>query len=178
MRRLLSFAAVLTALAASEPLSGQSVPAGTRVRVSGTDLLTPVVGSYQGVRADSLVFLEDGEAAQIWAVPIRQVTRLEVSEGWRRGDRRRAIRWGIFGGIGGAAIGYIASSLLQRGADETEKYPKGVNMALGAAVFGGLGAFLGYNNTIERWRTVPVPARASSSSAPVGPSAGGVALRP
>lgn len=176
--RLLPLAAAgLLCASAAEPLAGQSVPAGTRIRVSGTDLLTPVIGSFQGVRQDSLVVLEDGDAAQIWAVQIGRVTRLEVSEGWRRGDRRRAVRWGVIGGLGGAALGYVVSAILQNGADETERYPKGINMALGAALGGGLGAFYGYSRTIEHWRSVPVPRRASTSAAPLGPAAVGVGFR-
>ena len=171
-----SFAIVICSLLLAAPMSdapAQSpVAAGSRVRVAGTGLVAPVIGSFQAIRSDSLVVLEDGASAQVWSVPVGGVSRFEISEGWHTRDGVKMLKFGALGAAGGLVLGAAISALLDIGAKANESYDTGLNALLGAAIGGGIGAYYGSTRSVERWRPVALPRRMGLSPAPRGLSIG------
>jgi len=100
-----SYRALLAALLVLAPLritaaqtaAAQSLSPGTRVRVTSNQMVAPIVGSYQGMRRDTLVLIEDGTGAKIWAFNTAAVSQVEVSVGMKGGNRDPMIRWGLIG---------------------------------------------------------------------------------
>lgn len=134
-------------------------------------LASSVVGNFQTVRSDTVVVLEEGDDAQVWNVPVADVRRFEISEGWHTRDGGMMLKWGLIGAAGGAAIGAVVSVLLEAGADANENYKTGLNALVGAGIGGGIGAYYGSTRSIERWRSVSIPRRVG-----LVPTRGGVAL--
>ena len=154
-----SFRAVAAALVLVAPsaLSAQSVAAGTRVRVKSAQVVAPVVGTYQAMRGDTVIVIEDGTAAKIGSFKSSTIDRLEVSAGMKGHNRGPMTRWGLIGAGAGAAAGLLSAAILESATDD--KY----NGFLSAAVGAGLGAIGGaaYGSRVleENWDSVPVPRR-------------------
>ena len=86
------------------PVSGCPVARTGRrgVRVTSNQMVAPIIGSYQGMRRDTLVVIEDGAGAKVWGFNTSAVSQVEVSIGMKGGNRDPMIRWGLIGaGIGG-----------------------------------------------------------------------------
>ncbi len=84
-------------ITAAQATAPQSLAPGTRVRVTSNQMVAPIVGSYQGMRRDTLVVIEDGSGAKIWAFNTTAVSQVEVSLGMKGGNRDPMIRWGLIG---------------------------------------------------------------------------------
>ncbi len=142
-------------------LGAQTLAPGTRIRVRSPQVVAPVIGSYQGMRRDTLVVIEDGTAAQIWSFHTASIDRVEISAGMRGGNRGPMTRWGLIGAGGGAVLGYLVSAILE-GTSESE-YNGVLSAAVGAGVGGIAGVAYGYRKLEEHWTPVAVPRRVGIS---------------
>ena len=108
--------ALLAALFMTLPFSqsvGQALTPGTRVRVRSPQVVAPVIGSYQGMRRDTVVVIEDGTAAHVWSFTSANIDRLEVSAGMKGGNRGPMTRWALIGGGAGAVAGFLVAAILE-----------------------------------------------------------------
>jgi len=152
--------ALLAALLGLVPLSGlsaQVLAPGTRVRVKSQQVVAPVIGSYQGMRRDTVVVIEDGTAAQVWSFTSATIDRLEVSAGMKGGNRAPMTRWALIGAGGGAAAGYLVAAILE--GSSSSEYNDVLSAAVGAGVGAIAGAAYGYRKLEEHWSPVPIPRR-------------------
>ncbi|MFN8542572.1 MAG: hypothetical protein U0232_34460, partial [Thermomicrobiales bacterium] len=76
---------------------------GARVRISATTTVTPLVANYLEMRGDTAVFIEAGAGRGIWTITTDQITKLELSKGDARYNKRPMLK--------GAAIGAGAGTL-------------------------------------------------------------------
>lgn len=150
--------AVLTLFGASVAGAQSSTLApGTRVRVTSSQVVAPVIGSYQGMRRDTVLVIEDGESAQQWAFTTAEIRRLEVSAGMGRGNRGPIVRNALLGAGLGAAAGVILAFILEESTDS--EYNTVLSGLVGAGVGSGLGAMYGFRVQQEHWTAVAVPRR-------------------
>ena len=153
-RALFAAAFVFAPLATT---NAQTLSAGTRVRVKSPSLVAPITGNYQGMRRDTLVLIEDDVSAKVWNFTTSSIETLEVSDGMRRGNRKHMVRWGTWGTLGGAGIGWLLAATLEAGGDA--EYNDAASAAVGAVLGAGLGVAYGYRIVEERWNSVPIPGR-------------------
>lgn len=164
--------AILVALLALAPcvaLRAQTLAPGTRVRVQSPQVVAPIIGSFQGMRRDTLVVIEDGQGAQVWTFTAATIDRLEVTAGMKGGNRGPITRWALIGAGGGAVLGWLTSAILE--GSSSSEYNTALSAAVGAAVGAGIGAAYGARVLEEHWTRVPVPRRVSLT-----PSRNGVRL--
>lgn len=150
--------AILVALLALAPcmtLRAQTLAPGTRVRVKSPQVVAPIIGSFQGVRRDTVVVIEDGQAAQVWTFTSGTIERLEVSAGMKGGNSGPITRWALIGAGGGAALGLLTAAILE--GSSSSDYNAALSAGVGAAVGAGLGALYGARVLQEHWTQVPVP---------------------
>ena len=166
------FRALLVALFTLIPLrvtTAQSLTPGTRIRVKSSELVAPIIGSYQGMRRDTLVVIEDGQGAKVWTFNSSAVDRVEISAGMQGGNRGPMTRWALYGaGIGGG-IGLLTAVTLENSTDS--RYNEVLSTLLGAAMGAGFGAYFGSRKLEEHWTAVPLPRRIG-----IAPSAHGVRI--
>jgi hypothetical protein len=156
---LVSFAVHSSRLDAQGPLV-----AGARIRVLGTDMVAPLVGSFQALRNDTLFVLEDGIGAQRWSLPVRDLKSVEVSKGMGRHDAGKMRKWGIIGAAAGGALGFAASKVLDANSGPAAKYNAGLGTVAGLAIGAGAGVFYGASLPVEMWGSLPVPRRSAGVS--------------
>ena len=149
--------------------SAQALTPGIRIRVKSSQVVAPVIGSYQGMRRDTVVVIEDGVGAQVWTFSTGAVDRIEVSAGMKGGNRRPTTRWALIGGGIGAVAGILVAAALE--GSSSSEYNVPLSGLVGAAVGGGLGAAYGYRKLEEHWTAVPLPRRVG-----LAPGAPGVRL--
>lgn len=167
-----SISATVVALLVLMPcatLAAQTLAPGARVRVKSDQVVAPVVGTYQGMRRDTLVVIEDGTSAQLWTFTSGAIDRLEVSAGMQSGNRGPTTRYALIGAGAGAVAGWLVAALLE--SSGSSNYNDVLSAGVGAAVGGGLGAAYGYRRLEERWTSVPIPRRVG-----LAPVRGGVRL--
>ena len=155
-----SFAALFAVLLLAVPCttaSAQTLAPGTRVRVKSAQVVSPVIGSYQGMRRDTVVVIEDGAGAQVWTFTSSAIDRLEVSAGMKGGNRAPTTRWALIGAGTGAVVGWLTAAILE--GSSSSQYNDLLSAAIGAGVGAGLGAAYGYRKLDEHWAAVPVPRR-------------------
>jgi hypothetical protein len=155
-----TFGAALAALLVAVPSTtarAQNLAPGTRVRVKSSQVVAPIVGSYQGMRRDTVVVIEDGAGAQVWAFTSSAVDRLEVSTGMKGGNRGPTTRWALIGAGAGAVAGWLTAAILESAS--SSQYNDALSAAVGAGLGAGLGAAYGYRKLDEHWATIPVPRR-------------------
>ncbi len=162
MRRfsLLLFSLVsIPSTAAHAQVQEPEIPAGARVRVSVPALSQrAVIGRYDGLDADSLSLMP-ARTGSLMRIPLSLITRLELSDGRKRGR----------GAAVGALIGFgasVAGGFLCLAVCPTPP-GSGSNLAPVGGLF--LGIFVGWpvggvlGGTVfapERLRPIPVPAEA------------------
>ena len=149
--------AALVVFVPSSSVAAQAIAPGTRVRVKSPQVVAPVIGSYQGIRRDTVVVIEDGTAAQVWSFTTATIERIEVSAGMKGGNRGPMTRWGLIGAGAGAAAGLLVSAVLQ-GASDSE-YNHAINAVIGAGIGGAAGVAYGHRKLEEHWTEVPTPRR-------------------
>jgi hypothetical protein len=135
----------------------QTLSLGTRIRVTSNQMVAPIVGSYQGMRRDTLLLIEDGTGAKVWAFNTTAVSQVETSIGMKGGNRDPMIRWGLIGAGLGGGIAFITSVSLEN--NTGQQYNQLLSTLLGAAMGGGLGAFYGSRKLAEHWAPIPLPQR-------------------
>ncbi len=166
------YRALLAALFTLVPLRiapAQSLAPGTRVRVKSNQVVAPIIGSYQGMRRDTVVVIEDGVGARVWSFNTTAVDQIEVSVGMKGGNRDPMIKWGLIGAAVGGGIGLITAATLENSTDS--RYNEALSTLLGAAMGAGFGAFYGSRKLQEHWAAVPLPRRVG-----VVPSANGLRI--
>jgi hypothetical protein len=128
---------------------------GRRIRVHRR-AETTLVGELVSLGPDSLTLTT--AAADTVAVSRAAITGLDLSTGTKSNAGKGALNGLIFGGLGGALIGVLAS-----GSDDGEflDYGPGAWAASGALMFGalgaGVGALIGSGQRADRWESVPLP---------------------
>jgi hypothetical protein len=138
-------------------LVAQSLAPGTRVRVKSSQVVAPVIGSYQGMRRDTVLVIEDGTAAQVWSFTSSTIDRMEVSVGMKGGNRGPMTRWALIGAGAGAVLGLLGAVILEGSSDS--EYNAALSAVLGGGVGAALGAAYGYRVPQEHWSEVPLPRR-------------------
>jgi hypothetical protein len=157
LRLLRASFGVLVLLVPATSVTAQSLAPGTRIRVKSPEVVTPVIGSFQGLRRDTLVVIEDGNSAQIWSFPTSTIERLEVSAGMKGGNRGPMTRWALIGAGGGAVAGWLVAAALEGSGDS--EYNDLLSAGVGAVIGGGIGAAYGYRRLEEHWTGVSIPRR-------------------
>ena len=155
-RSLRAVAAALV-LVAPSALAAQSVAPGTRIRVKSAQVVAPIIGTYQTLRGDTVVMIEDGTAAKIWNFRASTIDRLEVSAGMKGHNRGPMTRWALIGAGGGAVAGWLTAVALESASND--KYSDILSAAVGAGLGAIGGALYGSRVQEENWNTVPVPRR-------------------
>ena len=161
--------ALLAALLALVPVTvagAQTLTPGSRVRVKSSQVVVPVVGSFQGMRRDTVIVIEDGVGAQVWTFATGAVDRIEISAGMKGGNRRPTTRWALIGGGIGLVAGALTAAALEK--NSADQYNVPLSSLVGAVVGGGLGAAYGYRKLEEHWTQVPLPRRVGLSPAAHG----------
>ena len=87
----------------ADPRAGHARPS------QSSQVVAPIVGSYQGMRRDTLVVIEDGAGAQVWTFTSSAVDRLEISAGMKGGNKGPTARWALIGAGVGAAAGWLTA---------------------------------------------------------------------
>lgn len=154
------FGALVAALLYLIPLTGvhaQALSPGTRIRVKSQHVVAPVIGSYQGMRRDTILVIEDGTAAQIWSFASGTIDRIEVSDGLKGGNKGPMTRWALYGAGGGAALGFLTAVILE--SSSTSEYNGVLSAAVGAGLGAIAGAAYGHRKLEEHWSPVPIPRR-------------------
>ena len=149
--------AVLLVVVPCATALSQNLAPGTRVRVKSSQVVAPIIGSYQGMRRDTVVIIEDGAGAQVWTFTSSAIDRLEISTGMKGGNRAPTTRWALIGGGVGAAAGLLTAAILEGSTDS--QYNDVLSAAVGAALGAGIGAAYGYRVLDEHWAPVPLPRR-------------------
>jgi hypothetical protein len=150
----------LTAQQASTSSTPINVLPGTRVRVTATNLVAPLVATFLQQRGDTAVFIEDGAGRGIWTISVSQIIRLERSNGEQRSNKPKVIRGAIIGGVVGLGGGLLFASTAKPG-NSSKTYDRGLTGGLGMLAGGAIGAFIGTRFAQERWTNIPLPSRAS-----------------
>lgn len=146
------------------------VPAGSRVRVTATSLVAPLVANFLNTRGDTAVFIEDAAGRGVWSIPIAEISKLERSNGEKRSNRDYVTRGALYGGGGGLTLGLLFASTATPSSGK--KYSRPITGLLGAAIGAGIGAAVGTRFATERWTAVSLARRLS-----VAPERRGVGLR-
>jgi hypothetical protein len=163
------FRALLAALFTLVPLrvtTAQSLAPGTRVRVKSSQVVAPIIGSYQGMRRDTLVVIEEGTGAKVWTFNSSAVDRVEISAGMQGGNRGPMTRWALIGAAIGGSVGLITAVTLEN--STSSRYNEALSTLLGGVMGAGLGAFYGSRKLEEHWTAVPLPGRIGIAPTPNG----------
>ena len=163
-----------SALAQPAGSAGPTLGAGTRIRVTAAPPITAFIGAVVTQSADTLVFRRDADGSTV-AVPVGQVSRLDMSGGTRT-HKLRGATIGLLAGVGiGALLG------LATGPDQCTgeclfgpQFAAAVVGTAGGVVGALVGTLIGARST-EIWN--PVPSAAGAARIGIAPTPrGGVAL--
>lgn len=167
------------AQAGDPPAGGPALAVGVRVRVTTATALKaggPIRGTLIALDDELMtVAIDDGRGSAPLQLPIRTVSKVEVS----RGRKGNALPGAMAGFAGGAAIGFVliperpsvVSCPINRPNCPHSTRRPGAVLAVGA-VGAALGAFAGQLIPTERWTPVDVPALQITLRPISGPSLG------
>jgi len=161
---LLAFPAATSAQQASPAATTQRVGLpilpGTRVRITATTLVAPLVANFLEMKGDTAVFIENSAGRGLWTFTLDQITRLERSAGEQRRNKDYMVTGGLLGAGAGGLLFYLFSAIADP-SDSTQRFNKaattGVGMALGAVA----GTMVGARRMREGWDPLPLPHRMS-----------------
>jgi len=115
---------------------------GARVRVTAPTALTPTrqAGTVLGLAGDSLVLRLEGRKDSV-ALPMRQVTKLDIS----RGEHSHGARGAVFGALAGLLVGVVVETRVSSRSDTgSDCKDAGCALVSGAAAAGAAaGAAIG-----------------------------------
>ncbi len=137
-------------------LVGQTVPAGSRVRVTDPREGTRV-GTVVQLAADTLAISFDGRADDAY-LPLRQVTRLDVFRGTEQHILSRTGLGLLIGAGVGAAVGAAGDDGCGSRSGEF-CMGEGFGATVGAVLLGGLGGVIGFLLGLapsDKWERVPL----------------------
>jgi len=146
---------------------GLPIAPGTRVRVTASNLVAPLVANYLELRGDTLILFEEGAGRGIWSVALGQVQRLEATAGEQRLHRPYMLRGALLGAGAGALGGLVFAATVEP-SDPDRKYSRALSGLVGAAVGAGIGALIGPRFTTEGWVPIPLVRGVSLLPAPSG----------
>lgn len=170
-------ASVLYLLLQAGSLAAQqvSVLPGSRVRVTAATLVAPLVANFLEQRGDTLVLIEESSGRGVWSLPLAQVLKLETTGGDATVNRPYVLTGAAIGAGSGLVAGLLFAAAA-RPSEEGRTYNRPVVGLVGAAIGGGIGAFIGSRRRTERWVNVPLPSvlvlpgrRGVGLSLPFGP---------
>ncbi len=141
--------------AQQQPPSALPLIPGARVRVTAKTLVAPLVANFMQMRADTAVFIEEGSGRGIWSIATSDIVRIEVSDGEKKTNRPYVTRGAIYGGIGGAVVGFTFAAVASP-SDSSRKYGRLTNLGIGAVAGAVVGGLIGSRFALERWRPVPL----------------------
>ena len=167
---LVTLAAHLLALPAVAPAQqanpaatsrvGLPIVPGTRVRVTASTLVAPLIANFLEMRGDTAVFIENSSGRGIWTFTLDQITRLERSAGEQRRNRDYMVTGGLLGAGAGAVVFWGFASMVDP-SDSTQRFNKAATTAVGAVVGGVIGTLVGSRRLREGWSPLPLPHRMS-----------------
>jgi hypothetical protein len=183
-------AVLLLVLARPDALIGQSAPVvvsaispGARVRITQVGQ-KPRVAIMVAPRADTMM-VRWGENTNVVAVPLADVSRLDVSTG----RHRKLVRGAVVGTLSAGTAGLLLGAATYSPCKSTEMFgcflapaSRGEQALIGGALGGALGLVVGTLTGVPRrdsWQQVPLhPRRVSIAVTPRGRATGlGVSLR-
>ena len=164
-----ALAVALLVFLPSGGVAAQALTPGTRVRVKSLQGVAPVIGSYHGMRRDTVMVIEDGTAAHMWSFTSASIDQLEVSAGMKKGNRAPMTRWALIGAAVGAGAGWALAIILEGSSDSD--YNQALSATVGAAVGAVAGTAYGYQTEEEHWTPVALPRRVG-----IVPTRGGLRL--
>jgi hypothetical protein len=179
MRLVIWMFVVLTVNVSAAPAMALTV--GTRLRVTGPydeGFQASIVGTFIGVRSDTLLLGQDQGSFEPRAIPINSITKLEESRGGRGNGLKGAAGGSLLGVIVGGALGTALVVSAARGSPVALLFiGGGAAIVVGAIAFGliggAAGAAVGSQEKSERWRKVPVSTLNSESELTTPGEAGG-----
>ena len=149
--------AMILLLAPVTPAVAQTLAPGTRVRVKSPTVVAPVTGILQAMHRDTVVVIEDSQAAQIWTFTPATMDQLEVSVGMKKGNRGPTVKWTLIGMGTGFAVGWLVAAIIEESGDTD--YNEAASAGVGAAAGAAAGAVYGYRKLEEHWAAVSLPHR-------------------
>lgn len=171
--RLLSIAPVAALLATlALPAEAQQTPAttprtnalpivpGARVRISATTLVAPLLANFLEMKGDTAVFIEAAAGRGIWTFPVDQITKLEVSRGDQRFNKRPMVKATLIG-AGAGALAFWGVTGLYHPSDSGKKFNRTATAGAGLVVGGIVGAIIGSRAASEHFMNLPLPNRVS-----------------
>ncbi|HKP15702.1 MAG TPA: hypothetical protein VJT85_06545 [Gemmatimonadaceae bacterium] len=176
MRRQISFLLVVVFLV-PQLVSGQSIQAGSRVRVTHPGEGTRT-GTVVALTADTLDVLLEGRSAAAH-LPLEQVTRLDVS----RGMEHHVLRRSGIGFLVGAGLGAVTGAIAESDCSTAKEFiclGAGGGALLGGIALGAVGGVVGLVAGLapsERWERVTVQPRRVSLVSPSRSHGRGVGLK-
>jgi hypothetical protein len=130
---------------------------GSRVRVTATTLVAPLVANYLSLRGDTLMLFEEQAGRGVWSVTLDQVRKLETTVGMKTGHGPYIMR-GAMIGAGAGAVGGLVFAASAKPSDPTRKYSRPLSMLVGMGAGALVGGFIGSRFKVEKWAPVPLPA--------------------
>ena len=150
---------------------GIPVAPGTRVRVTATTLVAPLIANFLEMRADTAVFFEDGAAHGIWSVPYDKLQIVETSVGHRNFNQQYIRKGAIIGGGVGLLSGLLFAGIFSP-SDPSRQYSYPLTGLVTTVMGASIGALIGSRRTAEQW----APIQLSRMSLRTGPSGVGLAF--
>lgn len=146
--------AVVTAVGVASAQAADTVPRGTRVRVTPSTPSSVVVGDLIAVSDSALVIRTQGYRGDV-TISRSAVMRLEVSRGTRRGT---SAGWGALIGMGIGGLAGFAAGEDRCGGDAWFCIKRPLGAVLGGVTGVATGSLIGLLvGSVERWRDSAVP---------------------
>ena len=142
---------------APQPGAMPLVP-GTRVRVSASNLVAPLIANFLQMRGDTAVFIEDAAGRGIWSLLIGDITKIELSQGERRQNRSPILRGALVGAGAGFVAGYAFAAIASP-SDASKKYSRPLSAGIAGVVGAAIGGAIGSRFRDENWTNLPLPKR-------------------
>lgn len=148
--------------ASSQTPTGIPLVPGSRVRVTATSLVAPLVGNYLSLRGDTLILYEEQAGRGVWSVTLDQVTKLETTVGMKTGHGPFIARGALIGG-GAGMIGGLIFAASAKPSNPSRQYSRPLTALVGIGAGALVGGFVGSRFRAEKWAPVPLPTHAGAA---------------